>query len=267
MHVLPDGAGLGSSHTPVSGDQLKSTQRPPVDVSPMRWRPICWIGMSGEGHSLNLWQQQLGCVPDTLWDRVDLESLVLANNALSEVSERVGGLRRLRMLDLGHNQLTNVPDALGHLEALTDFLYLHDNQLRSLPASLGKLRLLRYLNLSDNAFEVLPEAVAGMCGLVELRAEQNRLASLPNWIGDLGLLRELHLRGNRLTSVPGIHRATARPATVGLAGQSGGPPSVCDCQPAAARQARPALGHNVAVARLAGRSRGPRLPHLPGDFF
>ena len=39
MHVLPDGAGLGSSHTPASGDQLKSTQRPHVDVSPMRGDP------------------------------------------------------------------------------------------------------------------------------------------------------------------------------------------------------------------------------------
>ena len=171
------------------------------------------------------------------------------------------------MLDLGHNQLTNVPDALGHLEALTDFLYLHDNQLRSLPASLGKLRLLRYLNLSDNAFEVLPEAVAGMCGLVELRAEQNRLASLPNWIGDLGLLRELHLRGNRLTSVPESIGQLRDLRQLDLRGQSGGPPSVCDCQPAAARQARPALGHNVAVARLAGRSRGPRLPRSTGDLF
>jgi len=41
------------------------------------------------------------------------------------------------MLGLGHNWITKVSDALVELDGLTDFLYLHDNRLTSLPPSLG----------------------------------------------------------------------------------------------------------------------------------
>jgi Leucine-rich repeat (LRR) protein len=71
---------------------------------------------------LSLWKRRLGRVPDSVWDRTDLETLVFADNQLSEVSGRIGRLKRLRTLDLGHNQLASVPDALGDLDGLTDFL-------------------------------------------------------------------------------------------------------------------------------------------------
>jgi Leucine-rich repeat (LRR) protein len=150
---------------------------------------------------LNLWKQQLGHVPDTVWERTDLETLVLADNALCELSEHIARLTRLRMLDLGHNRLTRVPDAIGDLESLTDFLYLHDNRLVTLPDSLGRLSRLRYLNIGQNAFTELPPAVCNMGALVELRAEDNRLTSLPD-LAALSRLRELHLRNNRLTTLP-----------------------------------------------------------------
>lgn len=76
--------------------------------------------------NLSLWKQRLGCLPEWLWDRVDLETLVLADNDLEEVPERIGRLKSLRMLDLGHNRLASLPDALGTLDSLTDFLYLHE---------------------------------------------------------------------------------------------------------------------------------------------
>src|SRR5580704_65029 len=106
---------------------------------------------------LNLWKHRLGRVPEPVWERTELETLVLADNDLTEVSEKIGSLRKLRMLDLGHNKLSQVPDALGDIVGLTDFLYLHDNQLVSLPASFACLTKLRYLNIGDNAFKELPE--------------------------------------------------------------------------------------------------------------
>ena len=151
---------------------------------------------------VNLWKKRLGCVPPLLWRQTSLETLVLADNDLFELSEEIGSLKRLRMLDLGHNKLTRVPDALGALDSLTDFLYLHDNRLASLPPALASLTKLRYLNISDNAFELLPECVTRMSRLLELRVAGNQLTTLPDSINRLTCLRELHLRNNQLRRLP-----------------------------------------------------------------
>ncbi|WP_433983214.1 hypothetical protein RBB78_17200 [Tunturiibacter empetritectus] len=58
---------------------------------------------------LNLWKQQLGEVPDSVWQQTEIETLVLADNGLTQVSEEISRLTKLRMLDLGHNQLSQVP--------------------------------------------------------------------------------------------------------------------------------------------------------------
>ena len=91
---------------------------------------------------LSLWRRRLGVVPDEVWLRTDLHTLVLADNDLTEVSERVGDFSKLRTLDLGHNRLRELPITLGRLEGLSDFLYLHDNQLTQLPDSLSRLQRL-----------------------------------------------------------------------------------------------------------------------------
>jgi Leucine-rich repeat (LRR) protein len=151
---------------------------------------------------LNLWKQQLKEVPEAIWDRLDLESLILADNGLTEISPKLARLRRLRMLDLGHNKLATLPDAFGALTCLTDFLYVHDNELEELPSSMATLTTLRYLNISENKFELFPELLCNLSGLVELRASDNQLRSLPESIGRMSMLHELHLRNNRLTWLP-----------------------------------------------------------------
>ena len=106
------------------------------------------------------------------------------------------------MLDLGHNALTQIPEGLGDLNGLTDFLYLHDNRLTSLPSSLARLTRLRYLNIGANPFEILPDCISSMLSLIELRVSDTELTSLPHSIGRLSCLRELHLRNNKLASLP-----------------------------------------------------------------
>ena len=111
---------------------------------------------------LNLWKKNLGQVPSSVWDNVSLEALILADNGLIEVSARLGQLKSLRMLDLGHNQLSTIPETIGELLGLSDYLYLHDNRLASVPASIRQLSKLRYLNLSENSFSELPKSVCAM---------------------------------------------------------------------------------------------------------
>ena len=134
---------------------------------------------------LNLWKQRLGSVPDWAWARTDLETLVLADNDLTELSNQIGRLRSLRMLDMGHNKLAGVPDELGRLEALTDFLYLHDNQLASVPASIGELRELRQIDLRGNPLTTLPAAIARLPKLDKLDLRWVSTLAPQAWIADL----------------------------------------------------------------------------------
>ena len=51
------------------------------------------------------------------------------------------------MLDLGPNQLSAIPETIGEIVGLSDYLYLHDNRLASLPSSVIQLRKLRTFGL------------------------------------------------------------------------------------------------------------------------
>ena len=54
--------------------------------------------------SLDLYNKRLGRVPKSIWQLSSLEKLNLADNSLVSLSEEIGNLLNLTMLDLGHNQ-------------------------------------------------------------------------------------------------------------------------------------------------------------------
>jgi len=44
--------------------------------------------------SLNLWKKHLGQVPDSVWQQTEIETLILADNSLSELSSQIGHLKK-----------------------------------------------------------------------------------------------------------------------------------------------------------------------------
>lgn len=88
--------------------------------------------MSGDT-VLNLWKKDLGSVPSDVWEQTEVTTLILADNGLTEISGKLDQLQCLRTLDLGHNRISVLPESLGDLTELSDFLYLHDNRLETLP--------------------------------------------------------------------------------------------------------------------------------------
>lgn len=54
-------------------------------------------------------------------------------------------------------------------------LYLGGNQLREVPATIGKLKNLLSLNLCDNRLETIPSTVADLQRLENLSLHQNQL--------------------------------------------------------------------------------------------
>ncbi|MFJ9871308.1 hypothetical protein [Streptomyces sp. NPDC101165] len=66
-------------------------------------------------HTLTLWRQQMGKVPASVWQRTELQVLILADNGLTHLPTEIGELQQLTTLDLGHNHLRSVPGELGAL--------------------------------------------------------------------------------------------------------------------------------------------------------
>uniref|UniRef100_A0A8C6I9T0 Leucine rich repeat containing 1 n=1 Tax=Mus spicilegus TaxID=10103 RepID=A0A8C6I9T0_MUSSI len=110
-------------------------------------------------------------------------------------------LRRLEELDLGNNEIYNLPESIGALLHLKD-LWLDGNQLSELPQEIGNLKNLLCLDVSENRLERLPEEISGLTSLTDLVISQNLLETIPEGIGKLKKLSILKLDQNRLTQLP-----------------------------------------------------------------
>jgi hypothetical protein len=136
---------------------------------------------------------------------------------------RSGQLQGIKRLDLAAG-LTEFPIEIFDLADSLEILNLSDNQLRSVPADLGRLNKLKIIFLSNNDFEEVPEVLAdcpnlSMVGFksnkirvlgenilpVNVRwliLTDNQLERLPDSIGQLQNLQKLMLAGNQLRSLP-----------------------------------------------------------------
>lgn len=54
-------------------------------------------------------------------------------NNFIEISDKIGQLTALRLIDLGHNQIKEIPITIGNLQNLDSFICLHNNQIETLP--------------------------------------------------------------------------------------------------------------------------------------
>jgi len=104
-------------------------------------------------------------------------------------------------LGLSQNQIQTLPESIGKLKSL-ESLTLYDNHLSSLPESIGNLSFLTTLNLNDNQLTALPESIGNLKSLETLVLTSNQLKNLPDSIVGLSSLLCLYLGGNQLTFLP-----------------------------------------------------------------
>lgn len=163
---------------------------------------------------------QLASLPGLIGALSELERLDVGDNQLTELPAlpeslrelyvhdnrlaRLPALPALRVLDANRNQLAEVPTIRD-----VGFVYLAGNQLRAPPVTSG----VRYLNIGDNPLSHLSAADPA---IEELRTEHAQITSLA--IDGLTGLRELSLRNNRLAALPASIGALARLRTLDLRG-------------------------------------------------
>nr|XP_020462839.1 PH domain leucine-rich repeat-containing protein phosphatase 2 isoform X3 [Monopterus albus] len=154
---------------------------------------------------MELSQNLFEYLPDWVCDCRKIEMLDVTHNLLSELPSRLFNSLSLRKLLAGNNHLQRVPDLLDHvpLEALD----LQHNKLTELPESLFfKALNLKYLNVSANALESIPSSSQSEESLSTLQELYLTGNSLNENCGALLVghqnLRVLHIAYNQLISFP-----------------------------------------------------------------
>jgi Leucine-rich repeat (LRR) protein len=100
----------------------------------------------------------------------------VSSNALRELPDGVGAMRRAHKFNAARNALTRLPDALCAMAALKT-LRLEGNRIEALPEAIGELAKLEELALADNRVRRLPASVGKLKRLTLLDASRNRLGA------------------------------------------------------------------------------------------
>ncbi|XP_057949227.1 plant intracellular Ras-group-related LRR protein 3 [Malania oleifera] len=177
--------------------------------------------------ALDLSNNQLEVLPDSIAGLQKLEELNLSSNLLESLPNFIGLLPNLKVLNVSGNMLRSLPEAVAHCSSLveleansnmimclpTDIGYgllnltkfsISLNKIHSLPRSIGEMTSLKYLDAHFNELSVVPHSIGRLTNLKVLSLSSNfsYLTELPETIGVLTNLRELDLSNNQIRTLP-----------------------------------------------------------------
>ncbi|CAB1427254.1 unnamed protein product [Pleuronectes platessa] len=144
---------------------------------------------------------------------VSLESMNLYQNCLRSLPDSLLNLQALTFLNLSRNQLSVLPVVICSLPLKV--LIACNNKLVSLPEEVGQLRHLTELDVSCNEIQTLPSQVGQLEALRDLNIRRNHLVTLPPELAELPLVR-LDFSCNKVTSIPVCYRRLTQLQTINL---------------------------------------------------
>jgi len=143
---------------------------------------------------LDLSNNQLTELPDELETLLNMRILFLSNNDFAQIPAVLARCPKLEMISFKSNRLTSVGE--GVLPVDTRWLILTDNQIETLPESMGQLHRLQKLALAGNRLSKLPDSMADCQNLELARLSANEFSSMPDWLFQLPKLAWLAFSGN-----------------------------------------------------------------------
>lgn len=181
-------------------ESLAENVFPDFDVSDFHLDEAPNGGLFGGVEVLDLHGNMLNTLPPGLRRLQRLNSLNLSHNKLSMDSlEIVSQIEQLTDLKLANNDLRGpLASSIGLLRKL-EVLDVHGNSLTEAPHELSNLTSLRMFNASENQFVALPAALTGL-PLVEINMQKNKLKGylFPESIKRLDTLQVLDVSVNAL---------------------------------------------------------------------
>ncbi|XP_026999992.1 leucine-rich repeat and calponin homology domain-containing protein 2 isoform X1 [Tachysurus fulvidraco] len=151
----------------------------------------------------DLSKNRFGEIPPEVCMFAPLESLNLYHNCIKMIPEAIVNLQMLTYLNISRNQLSVLPKFLFSLPLRV--LVVSNNKLLSIPDDIGKAKDLMELDISCNEIQVLPTQMGKLHALQELNIRRNCIQVLPDELSDLPLIR-LDFSCNKITEIPPSYR-------------------------------------------------------------
>lgn len=170
------------------------------------------------GKKLNLVGFRLQSLPEKIYEFCDtLELLNMGDNDLDTLPQDFHRFGRLRILFFANNKFQSLPIVLGLLPSLfmlsfksnlvqevppeslapsVEWLILTDNQIHTLPPTIGMLKNLKKCMLSGNQLTALPFEMAKCVHLELLRISSNKFSEIPQWLLKMPKLTWIAASGN-----------------------------------------------------------------------
>jgi Leucine-rich repeat (LRR) protein len=125
--------------------------------------------------------------------------VMMANAEIREMLASPGF--HLKQLNLVGNHIKVLPEEISRLRHLND-LNVSENELISVPSSIGSLVKLAYIDFSHNKLQALPDELSNNMSLIDFRCTHNELRYIPFKMGSLPILKWLDTSFNDMSFPP-----------------------------------------------------------------
>lgn len=156
--------------------------------------PMEILSLADSLEILNLSGNNLSSVPDELVQLKKLKIFFASDNDFESLPEVLGECENLEMIGLKANRIKHVPD--NSLPPQLRWLILTENEIVTMPDSLGERPRLQKLALAGNRLTHLPKTLAKSKNLELVRISANQLTECPDQLLDLPKLAWFAFSGN-----------------------------------------------------------------------
>ncbi|KAE9368857.1 outer arm dynein light chain 1 [Stipitochalara longipes BDJ] len=146
---------------------------------------------------LDLSGNPLSAIPKDISRLHKLKIAFFSDCKFTAFPKELAQCRSLEMIAFKGNGMTTIPE--GSFPRKLRWLILTNNQISSLPASVGQCHRLQKCMLAGNQLTSLPAEMAHCRKLGLLRLSANKLTSIPTWLFSLPELSFLSFAGNPCT--------------------------------------------------------------------
>lgn len=134
-----------------------------------------------------------------------VQVLSLGYTDLKSIPDGIGKMVNVEEIYLNDNKLSSVPASLFSLPKLTILDISGNRQLSNIPATIANLKSLQFIKFGHNEKLNYSEIFAGLgkiSTLITVNVMGNKLRVVPDGISNLKQIKELNLADNRLLLVP-----------------------------------------------------------------